>query len=85
MARAKISQATARQTALAKIPTGTIKASELEEEHAMLIWSFDIATPGSNNITEIQVDAMTGKIVSNEMETPKDQAREAAADMQRKP
>jgi hypothetical protein len=32
------------------------------------------------NITELQVDALTGEIVSVKVETPKDQAKEAAAD-----
>ena len=36
--------------------------------------------PKSKNITEVQVDAKTGKIVSTQVETPEDQAKEAAAD-----
>ena len=40
--------------------------------------------PKSDNITEVQVDAITGKIVSSEVETPKDQAKEAAADKKAK-
>jgi hypothetical protein len=78
--QAKITQAEAEKTALAKVPNGKIKAAELEKEHGKLIWSFDISMPKSNNITEIQVDAKTGKIVSSRVETPKDQAAEAAAD-----
>jgi hypothetical protein len=45
-----------------------------------LIWSFDIARPGSRAITEIQVDAKTGKIVSLQTESVRDQAKEAKAD-----
>jgi type II secretory pathway pseudopilin PulG len=79
-AQAKITQAEAERTALAKVPGGKIKAAELEREHGKLIWSFDISLPKSKNITEVQVDAKTGKIVSTQIETPKDQANEPAAD-----
>ena len=60
--------------------TGKIKSSELEKEHGKLIYSFDISTPKSKSITEVQVDAKTGKIVSTQVETPEDQAKESAAD-----
>ena len=75
-ARAKISQAEAQKTALAQTPGGTIKEASLEEEKGKLIWSFDIAVPGARDITEIQVDALTGKIVSTEQETPAQEAKE---------
>lgn len=80
MARAKISRDTATQTALAQVPNGTVQDAELEEENQLLIWSFDIATPDSKDITEIQVDAVTGKITSTQVETPTDQSQEAATD-----
>jgi uncharacterized membrane protein YkoI len=65
---AKISRAEAERVALAKVPNGVVKEGELEKEHGRLIWSFDIATPGSHNITEVHVDAMTGEIVAVEIE-----------------
>ena len=80
MKEAKVSKSQAEKTALGKVPHGVIKSEELEREHGKLVWSFDIATSGSKNITEVQVDAKTGKIVSIQVETPKDQAKEAAAD-----
>ena len=83
-AQAKITQAEAQRTTLAKVPDGKIRAAELEKEHGELIWSFDISMPNSRNITEVQVDAKTGKIVSTQVETPKDQAKEAAADKKQK-
>jgi hypothetical protein len=79
-AQAKISQADAQATALAQVPNGTVKESELEKEHGKLIWSFDIATPDSKDITEVAVDAITGKVVSVEKETPEQQAKEAKED-----
>ena len=71
-AEAKVSEADARSTALTKAPNGTIKESELEKEHGKLIWSFDIATPDSKDITEVNVDAIDGSIVSVEKEKEKD-------------
>ena len=80
LAKAKITRAAAEKTALTKAPDGTVKDAELEEENGKLVWSFDIARPGTKNITEVQVDALTGKIVLVEVETPKDQAKEAKED-----
>ncbi|MEP6956544.1 MAG: PepSY domain-containing protein [Chthoniobacterales bacterium] len=77
---AKITKAQAEETALAKVPGGKIDESELEEEHGKLVWSFDIATPGSKNITEVQVDAKTGEIVEITIENLVEQAKEGAAD-----
>ena len=75
-AQAKISKEQAQQTALAKAPGGTVKEGELEKEKGKLIWSFDIAMPGSNDITEVGVDAITGEVVSVEKETPEQQKKE---------
>ncbi len=80
MKEANVAKSQAEKTALTKVPDGIVKSAELEKEHGLLIWSFDIAKPGTKNITEVQVDAMSGKIASVQTETPKDQAKEAAAD-----
>ena len=74
--QAKISRADAERTALARVPGGTIKEGGLEKEKGKLVWSFDIAKPGDKNITEIHVDALTGAIVSEEIETPEKEAKE---------
>ena len=57
-----------------------MQEAELEEEHGLLVWSFDIARPGTRNVTEVHVDAMTGKVVATEIETPAHEAQEAAAE-----
>jgi len=80
----KISKAEAKKIALAKVPGGKIKEAELEEEKGKLIWSFDIATKGTKNITEVQVDAITGAIVSVATETLADQKKEKQEDSQEK-
>jgi hypothetical protein len=77
MAEAKVSRADAEKTALAKAPNGTIKEGELEKEKGKLIWSFDIATPDTKDITEVNVDAITGDVVSVEKEAAESEAKEA--------
>ena len=74
---ATVSKAQAQETALSKVPGGTIKEGELEKEKGHLIWSFDISQPGTTDIKEVQVDAKTGQILSVETETAKDEAKEA--------
>ena len=69
----KLTMAQARTIALKKAP-GTVKSAELENEHGKLIYSFDIAT-SAKAITEVNVDAMNGKIVAVQQETA---AKEAA-------
>jgi uncharacterized membrane protein YkoI len=71
MAEAKISKDDATKTTLAKVPDGTIKETELEKEHGKLQWSFDVSTPDSKDITEVNVDAITGEIISVEKESAK--------------
>jgi uncharacterized membrane protein YkoI len=78
MSEAKISKEAAEQTALAKVPSGTIKESELEKEHGKLQWSFDVTTPGTSDITEVNVDAITGAVISTDKESAADEAKEAA-------
>ena len=70
MAKAKISKETAEQTALAKVPGGAIKDGELEKENGKLQWSFDVAAPGSTDITEVNVDAINGQVISADKEAP---------------
>jgi Peptidase propeptide and YPEB domain len=84
MKEATVSKSQAEKTALDKVPNGVIKSEEIEREHGKLIWSFDIGTSGKKSITEVQVDAKAGEIVSVQVETPKDQAKEAAADKKEK-
>jgi len=68
-AQAKISQADAQKTALDQVPGGTVKTSELEKEKGKLMWSFDITTPGTSEVTEVEIDAITGKLIAVEKES----------------
>lgn len=69
----KITMAEAQAIALKKAP-GKVKSAELENEHGKLIYSFDIAT-SAKTITEVNVDALNGKIVAVQQENA---AKEAA-------
>ena len=80
-AEAKINRASAERIALARVPGGRVKSGELEREHGLLIWSFDIAVRDSQNIREVQINAITGRLVSVTTETIADQAKEAAAEL----
>lgn len=79
-AEAKVSKEAAEQTALAKVPGGTVKDAELEKEDGKLQWSFDVATQGTSDITEVNVDAMTGAVISADKESAADEAKESAED-----
>jgi uncharacterized membrane protein YkoI len=60
---AKVTEAAAAVTALAKVPKGTIEGVELEREGGKLLYSYDIKVAGKSGIDEVQVNAMTGAIV----------------------
>ncbi len=81
---AKISEKTARATALKEVPNGKVNSSELERENGKLIYSFDIKVSGKAGIEEVTVDAITGAIVTHEHETPKAEKKEAAAEKKEK-
>lgn len=76
--QAKITLAEAREIAQ-KQTAGKIEGEELEREHGKLVYSFDIRND-KNTITEVQVDAKTGAIVSTEEETKEQEIKEKKAD-----
>ncbi len=80
LAQAKISKTQAEHIAMAKVPGAKIQSAEIENEHNALVWSFDMVKTGSKDVTEVLVNAKTGKIVEVTTETPNDQAKEHAAD-----
>lgn len=68
--QAKISKEQAESIAMAKVPNGTIKESELEKEHGHLQWSFDMTVPGQKDITEVNIDAISGDVLNIGQEAP---------------
>jgi uncharacterized membrane protein YkoI len=77
---AKMKMADARALARKTVPTGKIASGEIEREGGKLIYSFDMKVPGKSGIDEVNIDAMTGTLISNQHETPKDEKAEAKAD-----
>ena len=71
---AKITMEQARETALKRAP-GNVESSELEREHGKLVYSFDIRN-SKGTITEVQVSAITGRVVRVEHENKKQEAAE---------
>jgi hypothetical protein len=76
----RVTEAEARRAALATVANGAIQSSELEREHGILIWSFDIRTPKTRAVTEVHVDARTGKVISKSLERPAQEAAEKKAE-----
>ena len=77
---ARMTMTDARAMALATVPNSTVQAGEIEREGGKLIYSFDMKVAGKTGIDEVNIDAMTGKLVSHQHETPKDERAEAKAD-----
>lgn len=73
---AKISMEKARSIALEHVKQGKIESAELEREHGKLIYSFDIREAARKDVTEVNVDAMNGKIVAIDHENAKKEAAE---------
>lgn len=80
LAKAKIGEEAATKIALKKVPNAKVESKELEEENGKLVWSFDLQTPGTTDITEVQVDAKTGAVVSTKIEKVKEQMKEKEED-----
>jgi uncharacterized membrane protein YkoI len=77
---AKFSMKDARALAEKTVPGAKIESGELEREGGKLIYSFDMKTAGKSGIDEVNIDAMSGKLISNKHETPAQEKAEAAAD-----
>lgn len=80
--KAKITLAQAREIALRE-DNGSVESEELEKEHGKLVYSFDIRN-ATGTITEIWVDAKSGKVVHKSEENAAAEAKEKAADMKKK-
>ncbi len=80
--QAKITMKKAKSIALARAP-GKIEDAELEKEHGKLVYSFDIRNK-RGTITEVQVNAKNGKIVSVAEENAAAEKKEKAEDAKKK-
>jgi uncharacterized membrane protein YkoI len=80
--RAKITMEQAREVALNRAP-GNVESAELEREHRQLVYSFDIRNT-QGTITEVQVNAITGKIARVEHENKRQEAAEKRKEQKEK-
>ncbi len=78
--QAKITEPAAAKIAQKRVPKGTIDGVELEREGGHLIYSYEFKVPGKTGIDEINVNAVSGAIVSTEHEAPGAEAKEEAAE-----
>ena len=76
--QARVTKHQAKKIALARVKRGAIKCVELEKDNGLLIWSVDIAQPPKKDLTDVWVDATTGKITAVEVETPITEKKEVA-------
>jgi uncharacterized membrane protein YkoI len=81
--QAKIAESAAAATAQQRVPKGTIQGVELERENGKLIFSYDIKTPGKSGIDEVNVDAISGKIIGVSHESAATEKKEADAEAKR--
>jgi hypothetical protein len=78
----KITKEAATKIALERVKDGKILSSELEKEEGKQVWSFDIRA--GDHITEVWIDAATGKVVKEQIETPADEKAEKEKDAAKK-
>ena len=74
----RVTKHQAKKIALARVRHGAIKRVELQKENGVLIWSVDIAQRPKKDLTDVWVDATTGKITAVEVETPITEKKEVA-------
>ncbi|HEV7843589.1 MAG TPA: PepSY domain-containing protein [Pyrinomonadaceae bacterium] len=80
--QAKITMEQAQEVALRRAP-GNVESSELERERGKVVYSFDIRN-SRGTITEIQVSAITGRVVRVEQENKKQEAAEKRKEQKEK-
>jgi hypothetical protein len=71
----RLSMTAAKEIALGK-ETGKVKSQELEKEKGRWIYSFDIER--DKQVHEVNVDANTGEIIEDSVESAADEANERA-------
>ncbi len=61
---ARLPQSDAEDIARAKVPRGTVERSKLGWQYSKLVWNLEVSSPDTTDVTELQIDAVTGEIVS---------------------
>jgi hypothetical protein len=78
--RAKVTGQAALASAQAKVPKGKFDSAAIEEEDGKLIYSFIFKVEGKTGVDEVAVDAITGKVLGVEHESPATIEKERKAD-----
>jgi hypothetical protein len=76
--QARVTKHQAKRIALAKVGHGTIKTAELKIANGGLVWSVDVTQRGEKDLTDVWIDATTGKITAVNVETPIFEKQEVA-------
>jgi len=82
--QARVTKHQAKRIALAKVKCSTIKCAELKKVNGVLIWSVDVTQKGKRDLTDVWVDATTGKITAVNIETPTFEKEEVAENKAKK-
>jgi hypothetical protein len=72
LARATIRPEAALRIALARVPGGRVREAEIEVERRRLVYSFELAVPGTKGVHEVIVDAASGAVLVVEDEDDED-------------
>lgn len=75
---AKITMDSAKTVAMKAVPGATIHSGEIEREGGHLIYSFDTRMTGRSGVEEVNVDAMTGRVLNKHHESAAAERKEAA-------
>ena len=76
--QARVTKHQAKRIALTKVEHGTITRADLEMANGVLIWSVDVTQSGEKDLTDVWIDATTGKITAVNVETPTFEKKEVA-------
>jgi uncharacterized membrane protein YkoI len=78
--KAAIAESAALAAAQKRVPKGKVESVELESEGGKLLYSVVLKVAGKSGVEEVNVDAMTGKVLTHEHETPAMEKKEAAGE-----
>lgn len=71
---ASINRDAAERIALREVPGANIVGGGLEKAHdGRYVWTMELATRKSRNLTEVVIDAESGKVLTVRLESPADQ------------
>ena len=80
MASRRIGLVQAERIALHHAHAGRFVAEELRQTQGHLTWQIDVQLPQSPDLTEIDIDAMDGYVITTRKESLEEEALEVAAE-----